>query len=86
VLYYTTNVTSSHVQCIGIGLATKVVGPYVDKSSRPLICQSDQGGSIDADAFVASDGKRYLYWKNDGNAIGATPTSQFSSSTTLAPR
>jgi beta-xylosidase len=71
VLYYTTNVTSSHVQCIGIGLAAKVVGPYVDKSKRPLICQSDQGGSIDADAFAASDGKRYLYWKNDGNAIGA---------------
>jgi beta-xylosidase len=70
-IYYTTDVTSSHVQCIGVGLAAKLTGPYVDRSRKPLVCETDQGGSIDADAFAASDGKRYLYWKNDGNAIGA---------------
>jgi beta-xylosidase len=71
VLYYTTAVTSAHVQCIGVGLAKRLQGPYVDRSRKPLVCQPNAGGSIDAHAFTASDGKRYLYWKNDGNAIGA---------------
>ena len=71
VLYYTTAATDEHVQCIGVGLSKEPPGPYVDRSRKPLICQPNAGGSIDADAFTASDGKRYLYWKNDGNAIGA---------------
>ena len=70
VLYYTTSVMSSGVQCVGVGVATKLAGPYIDKSRKPLVCQPDQGGSIDAHPFTASQGKRYLYWKNDGNAIG----------------
>jgi beta-xylosidase len=71
VLYYTTSVTSSHVQCVGVGVAAKLAGPYIDNSRKPLVCQPDQGGSIDAHAFTASHGKRYLYWKNDGNAMGS---------------
>jgi beta-xylosidase len=70
VLYYTTSVMSSGVQCVGVGVATSLSGPYIDKSHRPLVCQLDEGGSIDAHPFTASNGKRYLYWKNDGNAIG----------------
>ena len=71
VLYYTTAATKEHVQCIGAGLGKGPPGPYLDRSRKPLVCQPNAGGSIDADAFTASDGKRYLYWKNDGNAIGA---------------
>ena len=71
VLYYTTAATNQHVQCIGVGLGKEPSGPYLDRSRKPLVCQPNAGGSIDADAFTASDGKRYLYWKNDGNAIGA---------------
>ena len=38
--------------------------------TEPLVCETDDGGSIDAHPFTAPDGKRYLYWKNDGNRIG----------------
>jgi beta-xylosidase len=35
-----------------------------------MICQTEQGGSIDASSFVDDDGTRYLLWKNDGNCCG----------------
>ena len=31
--------------------------------------QADQGGSIDPSVFTDSDGKRWLLFKNDGNAV-----------------
>jgi beta-xylosidase len=70
VAYYTTAHNESHRQCIGVAVASKPEGPYVDTSSAPLICQQDEGGSIDASPFEDSTGQRWLYWKNDGNAIG----------------
>jgi beta-xylosidase len=70
VLYYTTRGPNPDIQCISVAVARSVKGPYVDRSSKPLICETNQGGSIDPDAFTTSDGRRYLYWKNDGNAIG----------------
>jgi beta-xylosidase len=70
VMYYTSRDDASGVQCIGVAVASTATGPYVDKSPRPLIAQVDEGGSIDASPFVDSSGNRWLYWKNDGNAIG----------------
>ena len=70
VMYYTTSDDASGRQCIGVAVASQAVGPYVDKSPKPLICQADEGGSIDASPFQDSSGRRWLYWKNDGNAIG----------------
>jgi beta-xylosidase len=70
VMYYTTSDDASGRQCIGVAVADAATGPYVDKSPKPLICQVDEGGSIDASPFQDSAGKRWLYWKNDGNAIG----------------
>jgi beta-xylosidase len=70
VMYYTTSDDASGRQCIGVAVGSKPEGPYVDKSSKPLICQEAEGGSIDASPFQDSSGKRWLYWKNDGNAIG----------------
>ena len=58
------------IQCIGIAVADDPKGPYRDTTSGPLVCQRDEGGSIDASPFVAQDGTAYLYWKNDGNAVG----------------
>ena len=37
---------------------------------EPIVCQTELGGSIDADAFRDADGKLYLYFKNDGNRVG----------------
>ena len=70
VMYYTTDDNESHRQCVGVAVASKPQGPFVDKSSKPLICQAAEGGSIDASPFQDSSGQRWLYWKNDGNAIG----------------
>lgn len=70
VLYYTSSAPNPKIQCIGVATGAKPDGPFRDRSSKPLVCEKDQGGSIDAHAFRASDGRRYLYWKNDGNAVG----------------
>jgi beta-xylosidase len=70
VLYYTTRSPNPEVQCISAAVGTKAGGPYVDTSSKPLVCETKRGGSIDPSPFTAADGTRYLYWKNDGNAIG----------------
>lgn len=68
VMYYTS--AGAERQCIGVAVASAPSGPFVDKSRKPLICQVDEGGSIDASPFQDSSGQRWLYWKNDGNAIG----------------
>ncbi|WP_433201228.1 glycoside hydrolase family 43 protein [Dactylosporangium sp. CS-047395] len=67
-LYVTVADRASGRQCIGAALATGPAGPY-DGLQR-LVCQADQGGSIDASPFQDQDGRRYLLWKNDGNAVG----------------
>ncbi|MFB9235053.1 glycoside hydrolase family 43 protein [Plantactinospora siamensis] len=71
VAYYTAADRRSGRQCIGRAVASKPTGPYVDDAAEPLICQADQGGSIDASPFRDDDGTLWLVWKNDGNAIGA---------------
>lgn len=70
VLYYTALGTASDRQCVGRAVATSPAGPFVDESAEPLICQADEGGSIDASPFTDADGTTYLLWKNDGNAVG----------------
>ncbi|WP_082591862.1 glycoside hydrolase family 43 protein [Terrabacter sp. Soil810] len=70
VMYYTTMAPDPTIQCIGLAVADDPRGPFTDTSSQPLVCEHDQGGSIDASPFVASDGTAYLFWKNDGNAVG----------------
>lgn len=70
ILYYTANHPKRDVQCIGAAVATHPLGPFVDNSPQPLVCQFELGGSIDAAPFREADGKLYLYWKSDGNRIG----------------
>lgn len=65
-LYYTARDKESDKQCIGVALSDKPQGRFKDTSAGPIVCQPDQGGSIDASPF--RDGETlYLYWKNDGN-------------------
>ena len=66
-MYYTARHTESGRQCIGVATSSSPTGPFVDTSSKPLVCQLDEGGSIDPSPFTDTDGQRYLYWKNDGN-------------------
>ena len=69
-LYYTTRAPDPEWQCISVATSKTAAGPYVDESDKPLMCELDEGGSIDASPFIDSDGKAWLYWKNDGNAKG----------------
>lgn len=70
VLYYTARDRRKDVQCIGVATAADPRGPFEDGRPDPLVCQTDLGGTIDASPFRDSDGKLYLYYKNDGNAVG----------------
>lgn len=70
VLYYTAHERRRNMQCIGAAVADDALGPFRDDASEPLVCQPELGGSIDADPFRDSDGRLYLYYKNDGNAVG----------------
>ena len=69
-LYYTAADAKKNMQCVGVAVADSPRGPFVDTSAEPLVCQTDQGGTIDADPFRDADGKLYLYYKSDGNAVG----------------
>jgi beta-xylosidase len=69
VLYFTAKDKKTGRQCIGAGTSTDAAGPFVSGSPTPLVCQLELGGSIDPDAFRDADGKLFLYFKNDGNAV-----------------
>jgi beta-xylosidase len=69
-MYYVAREQASGRQCLALAIADDPAGPFEDTSSEPLLCQRDLGGSIDAFAFEDTDGARWLFWKNDGNAIG----------------
>lgn len=69
-LYYTAASTKIGRQCIGVAVADTPKGPFVDPSPEPLVCQPAEGGTIDANPFRDADGKLYLYYKSDGNAVG----------------
>lgn len=70
VLYFTARHTASGRQCIGAATSTTPEGPFAPRGEAPLVCQLDQGGSIDPSSFAEDDGTRYLLWKNDGNCCG----------------
>jgi len=69
-LYYTASHRKKNVQCIGVASADNARGPFRDSSVEPMVCQFDLGGTIDANPFRDADGKLYLYYKSDGNAVG----------------
>jgi beta-xylosidase len=70
VLYYTVRDRASNRQCISSAISTSPAGGFVDRSAGPLVCQLDHGGSIDPYPFVDDDGRAYLLWKSDDNALG----------------
>lgn len=69
-MYYTAQDRASGRQCVGAATAHSPAGPFTPVADAPLVCPTDIGGAIDPAAFVDSGGRRYLVYKNDGNAIG----------------
>ncbi|MEX0665021.1 MAG: glycoside hydrolase family 43 protein [Acidimicrobiia bacterium] len=57
--------------CLGVAVADSPGGPFIDDSTAPAYCQTNQGGSIDPSFFVDSDGTAYLQYKTEGR--GSAP-------------
>ena len=74
VLYYAVRLEAAGRQCISVATAADPAGPFADRSEGPLIFQADRGGSIDPSPFVDADGRAYLVWKSDDNAVGGVPS------------
>jgi arabinan endo-1,5-alpha-L-arabinosidase len=66
--YFTARDTTG-ILCLGVASADRVEGPWTDLG-RPFL-RDERVGLIDAHLFQDEDGRRYLYWKVDGN--GLTP-------------
>lgn len=75
-LYFTAQERKSGLQCVGVAASNTGLGPYVSTAPEPLVCQRDQGGTIDASPFRDRNGKLYLYYKNDGNNPSVLKPSQ----------
>ncbi len=59
--------------CISVATADGPLGPFVDDSTGPIVCDADPNGSIDPQPFVDADGSAWLLWKSEG-VPGTTPT------------
>lgn len=70
VLYYAGHDISVNHECLGHAVASSPGGPFIDRSSKPFVCQASLGGDIDPAHFQDSNGRLYLLWKNDGNCCG----------------
>ncbi len=74
VLFYAARYRRWGRQAISVATALRPEGPYVDRSTKPLIFQRRFRGSIDPSPFVDTDGQSYLLWKADANAVGRQPS------------
>jgi beta-xylosidase len=75
-LYFTARERKSDRQCTGVARSVDPHGPFVSPAIEPLVCQRELGGTIDASPFRDADGRLYLYYKADANAVGK-PTEIF---------
>jgi beta-xylosidase len=65
-MYYTARDKAADKQCVGVATGTTPDGFFKDTRTAALVCQTDQGGTIDPSPFRDGD-KLYLLYKNDGN-------------------
>jgi len=66
---YFTAANANDKLAIGVAWADAPTGPY-SVAPKPLV-DDPNPGVIDATFFRDDDGRQYLYWKRDGNAVGA---------------
>jgi hypothetical protein len=65
VMYYTVRDGASGAECISSAVSALPEGPYYDRTTAPLVCESADGGSIDPTPFVNTDGSTWLLWKRE---------------------
>lgn len=68
-LFYTVREAASGLQCISVAAASGPAGPFVDASTEPLVCEREEGGSIDPDPVV-DGGQLHLLWKTELDTLG----------------
>jgi beta-xylosidase len=69
VMFFAAQQRSSGRWCLSVATSSAPAGPFVDRTSGPIICQLDLGGSIDPQPFVDADNHAWLLWKNnDGSS------------------
>jgi hypothetical protein len=74
VLYYAVREVRSGRFCVSVATSDAgPQGPFFDRSSEPLVCQRDRGGTIDPSTFTRADGRAFLLFKSEGIA-GREPT------------
>jgi beta-xylosidase len=72
-MYYTVRDTALAMQCVSAATSPTPGGPFTDRSTGPLVCQTGDGGSIDPSPYADPvSGNLYLLWKSDDNSIGQT--------------
>jgi beta-xylosidase len=64
-LFYSAYDQAEGVRCLGRATSSSPLGPFVDASDQPFLCQPSGGGSIDP-SVIRFDGADYLVWKSDG--------------------
>lgn len=65
-LAYSARHDATRQMCVSVGTADRATGPFVDRSTGPLVCEHARGGSIDPSFFLAADGTTWLLWKSEG--------------------
>jgi hypothetical protein len=72
VMYYTVRDRASGDECLSSAVSALPTGPYYDRTSAALECESTDGGSIDPTPFVDTDGSTWLLWKRERAVQPAT--------------
>lgn len=67
VAYFSGFSTKRGRMCIGAARGPSATGPWID-IGRPLVC-SKSVGLIDVNAYTDREGRHFLYYKTDGNAL-----------------
>ena len=66
VIYFTAHRGASDRQCIGVATSDVPGGPFTPYGDGSVVCDTNEGGSIDPATFVDEDGSRYLLWEYEG--------------------
>ena len=66
-LFFSAYNEAEGIMCLGRATSSSPLGPFVDVSGQPFLCQTSAGGSIDP-SVIRFDGADYLVWKGDGEA------------------
>lgn len=67
VLYYVALARMQPIRyCLSVATSDSPLGPFVDTTSGPIVCDDDPEGSRDPQPFVDDNGRAYLIWKSEG--------------------